>query len=96
MNVEEDRMVSVDINTLTSVDLASDSPIDVALHKELAGHLIALKESDYIPADAIYPLYVSHHLPNIWVIVKLSAFKDAHCYEWTKLQKGSPINLINV
>jgi len=95
-NVEEDRMVSADINTLTGVDLAPDSPIDIALRKELAGHPIALKESDYIPADAIYPLYVSHHLPKVWVIVKLGAFKDAHCYEWTKLQKGSPINLIDV
>jgi len=90
----EDEMDFAD--ALTSFNHPPLTRTDLLLEKELLGRPILLRESDYTPAIAASPFYVTHSNSSLWVVRGLGVSKDDSFFENIRLEKGSPLRLFDL
>ena len=90
----EDEMDFAD--TLTSFNQPPFTRTDLLLEKELLGRPISLRESDYTPAIAASPFYVTHSNSSLWVVRGLGVSEDDSFFKNIRLEKGSPLRLFDL
>jgi hypothetical protein len=90
----EDEMDFAD--TLTSFNQPLFTRTDLLLEKELLGQPISLCESDYTPAIAASPFYITHSNSSLWVVCGLGVSKDNSFFKNIRLEKGSPLHLFDL
>ena len=90
----EDEMDFTD--ALTSFGQPPLTRTDLLLEKELLGRPISLRESDYTPAIAASPFYVTHSNSALWVVRGLGVSKDDLFFKNFRLEKGSPLCLFDL
>jgi hypothetical protein len=83
-------------DALTSFNQPPFTKTDFLLEKELLGRPILLCESNYTPAVAASPFYISHYNSALWIIHRLGVSKDDLFFENIRLEKGSPLHLFNL
>jgi hypothetical protein len=90
----EDEMNFAD--ALTSFNQPPLTRTDLLLEKELLGWPISLRESNYTPAIAVSPFYITHSNSSLWVVRRLGISKDNLFFKNIWLEKGSPLCLFDL
>jgi hypothetical protein len=83
-------------DALTSFNQPPLTKTDLLLEKELLGRPISLRESNYTPAIAASPFYISHFNSALWVVRGLGVSKDNSFFKNIRLEKGSPLCLFDL